>query len=365
MAQEIYRRKKPGEGDEAPGPTDKPGLELPPHPLGKIPPPPPPLPVAAGTSGLDESRAEGTPAAVPPPAAPTSTPVPTTTAAPTSGASTVLTSTPLTDEAWRVRLEELVETVSVSDGKFTHRFRCANPWERMRAATLAEKEEGTVRWIDETLQPGDVFYDIGANIGIYALMAAARVEDRGTVYAFEPHAANVMALLGNVAENSLGSRVKVIATPLADVEGFAEFHYQRPEGGSSMSQLGERRDATEQPFEPCFSEWKFGATVDRLIERGAIHPPTVVKIDVDGNELKVLQGMRQLLTGASAPRSVQVEIHHRGKAEILALMAECGYQVIDRHYTAMGKQLIAAGRDPESIACLAVFGRESVVTPGN
>ena len=263
----------------------------------------------------------------------------------------------LSDQDWHRQIENLVETVAVSDGKFEHRFRCETPMERMRAETLMQKEEGTVRWIDDEVQSGDVFYDIGANIGIYTLPAAQRVGNEGTVYAFEPHVANVRALLGNVAENQLGTCVKVVSTPLSDLDGFEEFHYCQPHGGSSMSQLGERRDAQEQPFEPCYSEWKFGATIDSLIVSGAIRAADVIKIDVDGNELKVLRGMRELLTGSQPPRSVQVEIHHRGRAEILELMQSYGYQLVDRHFTAMGKQALAAGQDPETLAYMAIFRR--------
>ncbi len=276
---------------------------------------------------------------------------------PTSPAPGAPTCGRLSPEAWAQQLASLVEIATVSDNKFEYRFRCETPTERARAETLLTKEEGTIRWIDEEVQEGDVFYDIGANIGIFTLPAAKRVGPQGMVFAFEPHMANAKALLGNVTANQFGPWTKVISSPLSDTEGFEAFNYHSAESGSSMSQFGERADVMERPFEPCYSEWKMGTSIDALLAAGAIRPANVIKIDVDGNELKVLQGMQSLLTGADAPRSVQVEIHLRGRAEIVEFMQACGYTMIDRHYTAMGKQMLSAGQDPDTIAYLAIFRR--------
>ena len=57
------------------------------------------------------------------------------------------------------------------------------------------KESGTCEWIKNDIGPGDVFFDIGANIGIYSILAANRVGKTGKVYAFEPHSGNFTRLL--------------------------------------------------------------------------------------------------------------------------------------------------------------------------
>ncbi len=49
------------------------------------------------------------------------------------------------------------------------RFQCTNAQTLRRACTFYIKEAGTVAWLDRVLQPGDVFLDIGANVGIYTL----------------------------------------------------------------------------------------------------------------------------------------------------------------------------------------------------
>jgi FkbM family methyltransferase len=69
------------------------------------------------------------------------------------------------------------------------------------------KEPQTCEWIKSEVKAGQVFYDIGANIGIYSILAAKYVGGLGRVYAFEPHNANFSRLLDNIAANGLGEIV--------------------------------------------------------------------------------------------------------------------------------------------------------------
>jgi len=97
----------------------------------------------------------------------------------------------LNEQQWADLRQQLVKQVRVSDGQFEYEFRCETPVEVWRAKTLPVKEAGTIQWIAGRVQSGDVFYDIGANIGLYTLVAGKRVGPAGMVYAFEPHVKNV------------------------------------------------------------------------------------------------------------------------------------------------------------------------------
>ena len=261
----------------------------------------------------------------------------------------------LNDQEWLKLRNQLVQQVQVDDGRFQYQFRCETPYETWRARTLLEKEQGTVRWISESVQPGEVFYDIGANIGLYTLLAGKRVGEAGLVYAFEPHVANVQSLLYNVSQNGLGERVKVMSCALNDREGFFDFNYYAAQPGTSMSQLNDVRDSEDRQFQPVFAEYKYGATIDGLIAAGAVHPAHHIKIDVDGNELLIVRGMRGLLTGAARPKSVQVEINPRHKAELYQFMSDAGFELVEKHFTLHGKKQIADGADPESLGYNAIF----------
>jgi FkbM family methyltransferase len=236
------------------------------------------------------------------------------------------------------------------------KIECEDDLERWRAETFTTKEPGTLVWLEQA-QLGDVVYDVGANIGLYTLVAARRVGPTGHVYAFEPHAANVVSLLRNVTINEYRDRVTVIGSALGAAPGFAPFHYAQFRAGSSGSQLGRAVNENGGPFEPLTSELKHVTTIDALLQAHVLRRPTLIKIDVDGNEPAVLAGMRTLLGSVQPPQSVQVETRASTLLEIAALLTAAGYQRVLRHDTASGAKRIAAGADPESLAYNLVFGR--------
>jgi FkbM family methyltransferase len=249
---------------------------------------------------------------------------------------------------------KLVQRVRVSDGEHVHVFRCEDPLEVTRAVTLLEKEAGTVRFLRDDVRPGDVFYDIGANIGLYTLVAARRVGGEGVVYAFEPHGANVMNLLRNVAENGLRDRVNVVSAALNDSSGFFRFDYRSAEPGSALSRL-ESKGAVGEEFAPVFTELKYATSVDALVAEGVIRPADLVKLDVDGNEPLVLRGMQEQLSGNRRPRAVQVEIDPDTREQVHDLMQGYGYEAVERHDTMAGSGLIDSGEDPDDVVHNVVF----------
>ncbi len=205
------------------------------------------------------------------------------------------------------------------------------------------------------MKPGEVFYDIGANIGLYTIMAAQQAGPSGRVYAFEPHGANFARLVDNIDANDLAGCVSPCSFALNDRSGLIPFNYISLTIGSSNSQLGSLRDGEEKEFRPALSEPKAAMALDDLIADHDFRPPHHLKLDVDGNELLVLRGMSRTLRGPNRPRSIQIEVNLRGKAEIFDFLADHGYALADRHYTRSGLRKIAAGGDPEAYAYNAIF----------
>jgi FkbM family methyltransferase len=245
--------------------------------------------------------------------------------------------------------------IKVIDGENVLRFHCTSLMEEYRARTLYVKEEGTINWLRRHVQPGDVFLDIGANIGIYTLVAAQQVGRRGIVYAFEPHIVNFQTLLRNIEANHFQDRVQSFSCALHEHSGMLDFNYCSLEPGSSASQLGATKDGEDQEFTPVARELKHASAIDDLVDEGVIRPPTHVKIDVDGNEMLILRGMRRLLAGAAAPRTLQVEINRRYKQQLYDLLAGVDFELVEAHHTLNGKAMIAAGQSPQDIAHNAVF----------
>lgn len=250
---------------------------------------------------------------------------------------------------------ELMGRYRLHDGEHVYRIDPVSFRELWRVSSIYVKEIGTVDLIRGELREGDVFCDIGANIGLYSLMAAARVGASGQVYAFEPLAANFASLVENIRINGFCDRTTPLSVALTDAPGMFPFHYLSLEPGSSGSQLHEAIDDSETGFQPLVTEMKFGTSVDELIQTGSLRHPDVVKIDVDGNEARILRGMRGLLSGERRPRLVSVEVNARERDALFAFMQAQGYVFASRNDTMGGLRQISAGADPEEVAYNAIF----------
>lgn len=223
----------------------------------------------------------------------------------------------------------------------------------LRAKTFFTKEVGTIKWLRDSLQPDDVFLDVGANMGLYSIFAARQLAAGGHVYACEPHLPTAAKLIENAARNEVADRLSVISAALSSEEGFTPFHYKRWRSGSSGSQLA----VPDAPVldRPVGTELKLGISVDALIERGAIRRPDLIKIDTDGIELQILEGMRGLLSGDYAPRSVQVEAQPGEHDKMVRLMGDCGYELAWRHCGVGSQAKVDRGRSIDEVISNAVF----------
>jgi transketolase len=251
----------------------------------------------------------------------------------------------------------LLTEVKVCDGQFQTVFICENDMQAARALSLWIKEAGTMEWLDKNLRQGDRFLDIGANVGIYSLAAAHRVGPTGKVFAAEPHKFNICSLLKNILRNNFQDRIKVLTVPLTSERCATEFNYSSIIPASTGSQLGStKRDGRGgYEFIPVLTELTVGLSLDEVIDLKMIEAPDMIKIDVDGIELKILQGMKRLLVSDNRPRSIQVELNLGEQEDVVSFLEEHGYGLDHRHLTLQGKHYFDAGKSMSEIAHNAVF----------
>lgn len=252
-------------------------------------------------------------------------------------------------------LQLLTREVEIIDGKWRYRFQCDSLVEFKRCMKFFIKEPGTIEWIRNEFYPGDVFYDIGANIGIYTIFAAYRTGESGKVFAFEPHSASFTKLLQNIGLNKLQNIIIPCNFALHDEHGYFPFNYSSSEAGSSDSQLSSVRGAFDAQYEPDITELKHAVSIDSLLASKKIPTPHHVKIDVDGNEYLILRGMSKLLKSIERPRSIQVEVIKRNNASILSFMENHNYVLSDKHYTRGPSRRIAQGDDPADYHYNGIF----------
>jgi FkbM family methyltransferase len=147
----------------------------------------------------------------------------------------------------------------------------------------------------------DVFVDIGANFGYYTLIAAGQGVPR--VVAVEASPAIAGVLQRSVALNGLSSRIRVIPAALSDRDGTLTFWLNHQEHNFGTGSLIPRPDLgeSESVDVPCYAG-------DTLLAEIAPGPGSVVmKLDVEGGELLVLQGMMNFL--ARVRPTLAIEVH--------------------------------------------------------
>ena len=177
--------------------------------------------------------------------------------------------------------------------------------EDYRANTYEIKEPETLEWIERFCQPGDVMYDVGANVGLYSLFAAKHLGD-GKVFAFEPEALNYAKLSKNIYLNGLSGVVLPCCFAITDRLGFDTFNLN-PEtfdtfvtgtelvAGSALHSFGDTEDFMGKEFRPLHVQGMLGVPIDELWQSWGMDFPNHLKVDVDGIEEKVITGAAQTL----------------------------------------------------------------------
>lgn len=180
------------------------------------------------------------------------------------------------------------------------------------------KEQDTVAWI-EGIPENETFWDIGANIGMFSMLAGSR--SINTV-AFEPQAENFALLYKNIYVNGLEETIQALPIALFDKEAVADLTISSREPGSAMNIFSTSRI---EGVATGMTQAALSMRGDRLVELG-LSNPKFIKLDVDGNELNVLLGLSGVLKDVS---EVLVEMNKEDKASfdgICNFMTSAGFQ---------------------------------------
>ena len=154
--------------------------------------------------------------------------------------------------------------------------------------------------------PGMHVLDIGAHVGIFTLAAAKRVGANGRVYAFEPTPATADVLERHVAMNGWQDRVESVRAVVSDADGVVPFFTYRKSMAASLNREILEVMAPEHLETPAERIDVPSVTLDSFCRSHEIKP-AVIKMDVEGAELLVLRGAREVLLKHRP--SILCEIH--------------------------------------------------------
>lgn len=196
---------------------------------------------------------------------------------------------------WTVKIFRNRSVEQSVDGT-TVQFGVNNKSEFLRFKDLGG-ERAIIEGLLSELQRDDVVFDVGANVGTYTCFLSQKIP-ASQIIAFEPHPTNLDGLRSNLRRND--SDATIIEKALADSEGTAELEVVSSDVGEGKHSL-----ATDEASETIEIEL---ATGDRLVDDGAAPQPTIVKVDVEGAEGRVLAGLKTVLSRPSC-RLCYVEVH--------------------------------------------------------
>jgi len=188
-------------------------------------------------------------------------------------------------------------------------------------------------FVNAFLKPGDVFVDVGANIGIFSLIAARRVGKKGRVYAFEPTPKTFSRLQDNVKLNRFFN-IQCFQQALSDEAGEFRF-YISDDGFDAWNSL-----APPVRGRQIGTAVTKGDTWDNFArEKNLVGKVAMMKIDVEGWESRVLGGGHETLSRDDAPL-LQVEFTDEAAAS-------AGSSSLDLYHTLQGLGYELFAYDPE------------------
>jgi FkbM family methyltransferase len=201
-------------------------------------------------------------------------------------------------------------------GGVLRNYRIVTSWHDYPAAILGRTEARLLDWFGANVKPGETWLDVGAHYGYTALALAHFVGGRGRVFAFEPMLTSAGALAETRRLNDL-KQLTLVPLALGDARGL-ELEVLPVVRGMA--------DRTLNAHAAAWSETLLVASLDEIWEALCSGDARVhgIKIDVQGMELSVLRGMKNLLQ-TQHPKLV-VEVHAGvSREELCALMRQIGY----------------------------------------
>ena len=215
------------------------------------------------------------------------------------------------------------------------KFFVPNQITNWRVDTYFSKEPETLEWIDSFEKKENlIFWDIGANIGLYSIYNSLK-NPKSTTIAFEPSSSNLRVLTRNISINNLEKNIKVVPIPLTNKENiFQEMNEGQFVEGGALNSFGEKFDFEGKEFKPTMKYNLLGTTINYFLENSILDIPDYIKIDVDGIEHLILEGGDKFLNDKKV-KSLSIEINENFKEQydkVLNLMNKNEFKLLHKKH---------------------------------
>lgn len=170
------------------------------------------------------------------------------------------------------------------------------------------REPEMLDWIDRFETPC-TYWDIGANVGSYVLYAA--LDTQVTTYAFEPSPSNYLAMCVNIYENGRQDNVRAYCLAFDDSMNLATLDMADFSAGAFGHSFGSDPTVPRPEHKTIFHQPALGFSIDGFRDIYGVAAPNYVKLDIDGNEDKVLAGAAKTLADP-ALRGIIIEVDKDG-----------------------------------------------------
>ena len=211
-----------------------------------------------------------------------------------------------------------------------------NTLTKWRVDTLFTKEPETLEWIESfSKNKKNIFWDIGANIGLYSIYSSIANANLKIV-SFEPSPNNLRILTRNISINNLEDRIIIYPIPLTSQKNiFLKMSESSFIEGGALNTFGETFDFEGNEIVAQNKYTTLGTSIDHLIKEKILDQPNYIKIDVDGIEHLILMGAEKVLKSKSLI-SLSIEINENFKdqyKQVISLMKKNGFIVKHKKQT--------------------------------
>lgn len=239
--------------------------------------------------------------------------------------------------AVKINIKDGIEVVGRLDYPRAHILVDASSYTLVNRTKACAKEPENVEWIHEVMKPGDVLYDIGANIGAYSLIAWAAAGKRCRVYSFEPGFSTYPVLCRNIYLNQCGDKVVAFPVTLTDKTDIFDFNYTALQPGRARHFLETHTGVSHQASHYVYKQPLLSFRLDDFIATFKIPYPNHMKIDVDGGEPGVLFGAAKTLSHPGL-RSIFIEVGNEREDQqaIFSSLERAGFRLVRKFPKELG-----------------------------